>query len=357
MTRLEQLRKSAQQEGLDALILTSPVARRYMTGFTTSDGLVLVTPEESFFITDFRYIEAARERVKDFTVLMSTREKTQRDIVMEKLKDKKTVALGYEADTMTVEWLEKWKKNRKLSLRPAQKLLHTMRLVKDEQEIQTIERAQGIAEQALTDVLENVIRPGLTERELCAELVYRVYKYGADAISFAPIVVSGPNSALPHGEPGDRVLQRGDCVTIDMGAKLDGYCSDMTRTVVLGEAGDEVRRVYDTVLRAQIAGIEAVHAGRTGKQIDAAAREVIQKAGYGEYFGHGFGHGVGLEVHEQPTAGPSGETPMPAGAVITAEPGIYLPGRFGVRIEDMLVVTENGSRNLTHMPKELLIIG
>lgn len=357
MTRLEKLRAAAEREGLDALVLTSPVARRYATGFGSSAGMVLITSGECFFITDFRYIEDAKARVEGYTVLMCSREKPARSMVLECLGAIKTVKLGYEADTMTVSALAEWKKHRKLRLQPADELLHTLRLCKDEHEIASIERAQRIAELALMEVLESVIRPGLTERRLCAELVYRMYTQGGDALSFAPIVVSGPNSAMPHGEPGNRVLAHGDCVTIDMGVELDGYCSDMTRTVVLGEAGDEVRRVYDIVLRAQQAGIEAVRAGRTGKEIDGAAREVIEQAGYGEYFGHGFGHGVGLEVHERPVAGPSGETSIPAGAVITAEPGIYLPGRFGIRIEDMLQVTETGSRNLTDMSKELAVIG
>ncbi|MDR1735570.1 MAG: Xaa-Pro peptidase family protein [Oscillospiraceae bacterium] len=355
MTRVDAL-KDAARSGAGAVLLTSPVARRYATGFNASAGVVLVTGGEGFFITDFRYIESARAQVKGFTVLLSTRENTALKQVAEILKTRGITQVGYEADTVTAEALEKLNKELEVSLIPAQERIHALRLNKSADEVAAIKAAQRIAERALKEVIEGVLRPGITERQLCAEIIYRIHLYGADGVSFPPIVVSGPNSSLPHGEPGDRVLRRGDCVTIDIGAQKDGYCSDMTRTYVLGEASDEVRRVYDTVLRAQLSGIAAVRAGKTGAQIDEAARSVIRDAGYGEFFGHGFGHGVGLEVHERPTLSPGKDDPLTPGAVITAEPGIYLPGKFGVRIEDLLLVTEDGCENLTEMTKELTVI-
>ena len=363
MTRLQALQASLISENLDALILTSPTARRYITGFPSSAGLALITPGECFFFTDFRYIEAAQAQVRGLTVRLSTRDESARKQAIDILRDLNAADIGFEADAMTAaereDWERLWRQTSAatdLRLRPAQELPHSLRLRKDADELAAIEAAQRIAERALSEVVGQVLRSGLTERQVCAELVYRLHLYGADGPSFPPIVASGPHSALPHAQPGDRALQRGDCVILDMGASLDGYCSDMTRTVFLGKVSDEQRRVYDAVLRAQTAGIAAVKAGAAGREIDAAARQVIADAGHGDHFGHGFGHGVGLEVHERPGVNPSGETPIPAGAVITAEPGIYLPGQFGVRIEDLLVVTETGSRNLTEMAKELRII-
>ena len=216
--------------------------------------------------------------------------------------------------------------------------------------------AQRISERALEEVL-HIIRPGMTEREVAAMLVYEMLRHGSEGNSFAPIVVTGTKTSMPHGVPGDRVICEGDFVTMDFGSTKNGYCSDMTRTVAVGYATDEMKNVYDTVLRAQLAGISAARAGVLGRDIDAAARKVIADAGYGEYFGHGFGHSLGLDIHEWPSANPSGDTPMPAGAVCSAEPGIYLPGRFGVRIEDVVIIREGGCENITKAPKELLILG
>lgn len=218
-----------------------------------------------------------------------------------------------------------------------------------------MEQAQRIAEKALEEIL-NEIRPGVTEKEIAARLQYLMLHFGAEDMSFDPIVVSGPNGSLPHGVPSDKTIQRGEFVTMDFGCVYHGYCSDMTRTVAVGSADEEMRRVYETVLSAQKAGIAAARAGVTGKAVDGAARSVIAAAGYGDYFGHSFGHGVGVEIHEAPNATPGNEKPLPAGAVISAEPGIYLPGRLGVRIEDVIALTEEGCVNLTRAPKALLIL-
>ena len=212
-----------------------------------------------------------------------------------------------------------------------------------------------LAEKALEEVLP-LLKPGAVEREIAAEITYRMRLHGAEGNSFDPIVVTGAKSSMPHGVPGDERIAAGDFVTMDFGCVKDGYCSDMTRTVAVGNATDEMKNVYATVLAAQEAGIAAARPGVTGAQIHGAAAKVISDAGYGAYFGHGFGHGVGLDIHEQPNASPANEKPMPEGAVISAEPGIYLPGKFGVRIEDVLYLSGEGCVDITKAPKDLLIL-
>ena len=211
------------------------------------------------------------------------------------------------------------------------------------------------SDQAFREIL-NFIRPGMSEQQVAARLVYEMLRRGARKVSFDPIVAAGANGSMPHAVPGETVIQAGMFVTMDFGCIWDGYCSDMTRTVAVGSVTDEMRQVYDTVLQAQLAGIAAARAGATGKAVDGAARDIIRQAGYGPCFGHSFGHGVGVEIHEGPNATPSNDKPLPAGAVISAEPGIYLPGKLGVRIEDVLYLTPEGCQNLTLAPKELVIL-
>jgi Xaa-Pro aminopeptidase len=234
-------------------------------------------------------------------------------------------------------------------------ILAQLRASKDAEELTCMIAAQRIAEKALDEVL-GLLRPGLTEKQVAAELVYRMYKYGGEANSFDPIVIAGKKTSMPHGVPGDEVIQAGDFVTMDFGTMCGGYCSDMTRTVAIGHATEEMKKVYATVLEAQLAGIAAAKPGVAGRDIDKAARDVIEKAGYGPYFGHSFGHSLGLEIHEAPNASPANSQPMPAGAVISAEPGIYLPGQFGVRIEDVLWLRSGGAENITKAPKSLIIL-
>jgi Xaa-Pro aminopeptidase len=216
-------------------------------------------------------------------------------------------------------------------------------------------KAQEITDKAFSEVLTK-IKVGMSEKQLQAELIYCLLKNGADGLSFDPIVVSGPNTSLPHGVAGDRVIQDGDFITMDFGAMYKGYCADMTRTVAVSYVTDEMEKVYMTVLEAQKAGIAASHAGVIGKEVDAAARKVIEEAGYGEYFGHGYGHSLGMEVHESPSPSPSGERPMLENMIASAEPGIYLPGRFGVRIEDVVIFKEGGCEDITNSPKNLIVV-
>ena len=233
--------------------------------------------------------------------------------------------------------------------------INGFRGVKEEWELALMRKAQEITDKAFAEIVTR-IKPGMTELELQAELIYCLYKNGGQGLSFDPIVVSGPNTSLPHGVAGERVIREGDFITMDFGVLYQGYCSDMTRTVALGYATDEMKKVYETVLEAQLAGIAASKAGVPGKDIDGAARKVIEDAGYGPYFGHGYGHSLGLEVHESPSPNGGNAEGMPVNSVASAEPGIYLPGKFGVRIEDVVIFKEDGCEDITHSPKNLIIL-
>ena len=263
--------------------------------------------------------------------------------------------VGFDDAYMTVRDCEKYREKLHAELVPASDLLGSLRRVKDAEEIESMIAAQRIAEKALSDIF-NEIKPGVTEKEIAARLQYLMLHYGAENMSFDPIVVSGPNGSLPHGVPSEKAIQSGEFVTMDFGCIKNGYCSDMTRTVAVGSVTEEMKTVYETVLKAQLAGIAKAKAGVTGRDIDAAARKVIEDAGYGKYFGHSFGHSLGVEIHEAPNAAPMNDQPMPCGAVISAEPGIYLPGKLGVRIEDVIILGEDGCEDITLAPKELIIL-
>ena len=337
---------------LDALLLTDPISIRYASGFY-AEGAVVVARNKAWFVTDSRYVEAAQNTVSDMEIVCTSQERTLRTVLREILDSMPAVG-GEESRLSHGEWTS-YEKDLGRELRPAAHILGTLRASKDQEEIDLAAKAQQIAEIALDEVL-GIIRPGLTEKQVAAELVYRMYKHGGESNSFDPIVVTGPKTSLPHGVPGDAVIREGDFLTMDFGTKYGGYCSDMTRTVAVGSATEEMRRVYAVVLEAQLAGIAAARAGVAGAAIDEAARAVIRDAGYGEYFGHSFGHSLGLEIHEAPNAAPSNHEPMPLGAFISAEPGIYLPGRFGVRIEDTMWLREDRAEVVTRAPKELLIL-
>ena len=307
-------------------------------------------------MTDSRYIEAAQKQAAPgVEVILTTRERPLMSILRE-LADKLGVEkLGAEEEKLSHAAYLRLEKALDRALLPAQALLVELRSCKTREELASLVAAQRIAEKALEEVLP-MLKPGAVEREIAAELTYRMRLHGAEGNSFDPIVVTGAKSSMPHGVPGDEVISSGDFVTMDFGCIKDGYCSDMTRTVAVGSATEEMRNVYQTVFEAQKAGIAKARPGATGAEIHGAAAKVIADAGYGAYFGHGFGHGVGLDIHEQPVASPANEKPMPEGAVISAEPGIYLPGRFGVRIEDVLYLTGEGCEDITKAPKELLIL-
>lgn len=356
MNRIEKIRSKFEDYEIDALLLVSPVNRRYASGFHSSDGVALITKDGAYLFVDSRYFEAAEKTAAGFTVELVDNRNSYKLRISEALEKHGCSCVGFEEAYMSCAEYGKYSGEIiKVPMKPASKLINELRRTKDRSEIDNLIAAQRIAERAFDEAL-GIIRPGMTEREVAAELVYRMLRNGAENISFDPIVVTGEKTSMPHGMPGDRKLQRGDFLTMDFGCIYNGYCSDMTRTVAIGDVSEKMKTVYNIVLEAQLTGIAAARAGVKGREIDAAARKVIEEAGYGEYFGHGFGHGVGLEIHEEPNAGPISETVMEPGAVISAEPGIYLPGRFGVRIEDVLIITENGCENITRAKKELIVI-
>ena len=356
MSRFHKIAEKLDAYGLDAMLITSQPNRLYATQFHSTAGIALITKEKSYFFTDSRYIEAARKRVSGAEIRQNTTQVSALELTNETIKSHGIKKLGFEEQYATVAEYNRWKE--KLSceeLVPAAELLMELRGIKEPEEIACMVAAQRIAEKALTEVL-SFIKPGVTEKEISAYLQYRMLSGGAEKMSFEPIVVSGVNSSMPHGVPSHKKVEEGDFLTMDFGCMLDGYCSDMTRTVAIGHVTEEMDKVYHTVLAAQAAGAAAAKAGVKGMDIHAAAAKVISDAGYGDYFGHGFGHGLGIEVHENPGAGQKASVPLPVNAVISAEPGIYIPGKFGVRIEDVLIIQENGCKDIMEAPKELLVL-
>ena len=356
MNNIARIQAALAQNDLDALLIFDEKNQRFAAGFPFTDGAVVVGREKAWLLTDSRYIEAAEKAAGDCAaVQLFDREHPLMARIGAALAEAKAERIGAEEESLSHARWANLEKRLGVRLRPAQSILRTLRASKTEEEIQSMIRAQRISEKALEEVLP-VIRPGMTEREVMAELVYRMLKNGSEGNSFDPIVVTGKKTSMPHGVPGDEVIREGDFITMDFGSLKDGYCSDMTRTVAVGYATEEMRNVYDIVLRAQLAGIAAARAGIPGKEIDAAARRVITEAGYGPYFGHGFGHSLGLDIHEPPVAGPTGEALMAENDLCSAEPGIYLPGKFGVRIEDVMILRADGAEVITKAPKTELIV-
>ena len=353
MNRIPEIIKALPAYEIDAMLLTGPVNRHWATGFASSAGALVITKGERVFITDTRYLESAKAQIKGAEVAEIAVGKSYADAIGAILERNKVQTVGFEENVMTQGAYEGYRKKLKATLKPAEAMLDTLRCTKDETELACIQKAQDITDKTFAEILP-LLTPERTEREIAAEIVYRLLKNGGERVAFNPIVVSGPRSSMPHGVPGDHKLE--GFVTMDFGTVYQGYHSDMTRTVAMGAVTEEMRRVYDTVLEAQLAGIAAARPGVIGREIDSAGRDVIEAAGYGAYFGHGFGHSLGLEVHESLRAAPLEKRALPEGAVISAEPGIYLPGRFGVRIEDLLYLTGTGSKNLTRTPKELIIL-
>ncbi|MCR5088821.1 MAG: aminopeptidase P family protein [Oscillospiraceae bacterium] len=358
MNHLAGIQSALAKSGFEALLLTDEKNQRYACGFPFTDGYVLVTREKAFLITDSRYIEAAEKAAGACAEILQFTGTKPGLVLLKEVLDREKIMSPAAEDTKLSHalWLG-LEKCLGRKLQPSGSLMANLRASKDQEELRSLIEAQRISEKALAETLQ-LIRPGMTEKEVAAELVYRMLKYGSEGNSFDPIVITGRNTSLPHGVPGDTVIREGDFITMDFGSLKDGYCSDMTRTVAVGHASEEMANIYDTVLRAQLAGIAAARSGIPGRVIDAAARQVIADAGYGEYFGHGFGHSLGLDIHEHPTASPRGEALMPDGAVVSAEPGIYLPGRFGVRIEDVMILHPDGADIITLAPKkELILVG
>ena len=340
---------------VDGLLLTSRYSRHYGAEFDIAEGVAIVTAKGCRYFTDNRYTEAAENGIQNFEVLDVAKGKGYVNCLNTAIADFGVTCLGYEEAYLTVAEFQTYEKGLNAKLVPYNKQISSFRGVKEEWELQIMRKAQDITDKAFEQVLPR-IKAGMTELELQAELIYCLYKNGATGLAFDPIVVSGPNTSLPHGVAGERVLQEGDFITMDFGTLYMGYCADMTRTVALGYATEEMKKIYNTVLEAQLAGLAVSRAGVPGREVDGAARKVIADAGYGEYFGHGYGHSLGLEIHESPSPNARNAESMPLGAVASAEPGIYLPGKFGVRIEDTCVYLEDGIEILTKSPKNLIIV-
>ena len=347
--------RSLLGEQADGLLLTSRYSRHYGAEYDIAEGIAIVSAKGCRYFTDSRYIEAAENGIQGFEVIMTDRAHPYSQLINEAIADFGITKLGYEENYLTAAELCSFEEKLNAKLIPMHKQISAFRAVKEDWELDNMRKAQAITDKAFSEMLGR-IKAGMTEKELQAELIYCLYKNGGEGLSFDPIVVSGPNTSLPHGVATDRVIREGDFVTMDFGVLYNGYCSDMTRTVAVGYATEEMEKVYNTVLQAQLAGLAATRAGVPGKEVDAAARQVIADAGYGDYFGHGYGHSLGLEVHESPSPNAANEDPMPAGAVASAEPGIYLPGKFGVRIEDVVIFTDDGHENITASPKNLIIV-
>lgn len=341
-------------ENTAALVYT-PINRRYLTGFESSLGFLLISNNDSCLFVDGRYILAAKQTVTMCRVELFSKIADS----LNEFVSKNNIKTLFCEDALTVAELKRFK-----SMLPCvevttdcdlQKDIEHLRLIKSDYEVECIVKAQRIAEKAFIETL-NFIKVGVTEREIAAYLEYKMKCYGSQMPSFDTIVVSGVKSAMPHGVPDGKLIEAGDFITFDFGAVINGYHSDMTRTVAVGFATDKMQKVYDTVLKAQITAEKSVKEGVKCCDVDKAAREVIASVGYGKYFTHSLGHGIGLEVHEAPTVSQMSETILNAGNVISNEPGIYIDGEFGVRIEDMLFVTDNGSKNLTNCEKSLIIL-
>ena len=340
---------------VDGLLLTSRYSRHYGAEYDIAEGVAIVAKEGCRYFTDSRYMECAEKNLKGFDVRMVDRSRNYFRCINDAIADFGVTTLGYEEDYLTVAEFRGYEKNLNAKLMPFNKPISDFRASKEEWELDLMKKAQQITDQAFTEVLPR-IKVGMSELELQAELIYCMYKNGGTGLAFDPIVVSGPNTSLPHGVAGERRIQTGDFVTMDFGASYMGYCADMTRTVAVGFATEEMKKVYSIVLEAQTAAIAETKAGVTGAFVDGIARKVIENANYGEYFGHGYGHSLGLEIHENPNMNTRNHEPLPLHAVCSAEPGIYLPGKFGVRIEDVTILTQNSAIDITASPKNRIIV-
>lgn len=351
MSRVEIIQNKMKEENIEALLITSPYNLRYASGFTGSTGLSVMTQDKAFFVTDFRYTEQAAEQAIGFEIVKNTGpiyEEVKTIVEKEKIN-----VLSFEKDFVTYATFDQIRDLLPCELNPSSGLLESLREIKNADEIDTIQQAIKITEYAFEEIL-NFIKPGVTEIEVANKLDFLMREKGATSVSFDTIVASGKRSAMPHGVASDKKIEQGDMITIDFGCYYKGYVSDMTRTFALGDPGEELKKIHQIVLEAQLKVNEAARPGITGKELDAIARDHITEKGYGKAFGHSTGHGIGLEVHENPGINYRNEKPLVEGNVITNEPGIYIPGLGGVRIEDDLVITKDGNRNLMTVTKELI---
>jgi len=353
MEKIERLRSIFSQQGIDGILITSPFNRRYISNFTGTAGVVLISPEKALFITDFRYIEQASNQCHGFEIVNFSSSIPEE--VARLAKELGIQKLGFEEDYLTYSSHKVYEKEIEAELVPISGVVEKLRLIKTDAEINILKVAADIADAAFKHILD-FIRPGKTELEVSNELEFFMRRAGATSSSFNTIVASGHRSALPHGVASDKIIEAGDFVTLDYGAYYNGYVSDITRTVAVGEPDVKLKEIYDIVLEAQLRGMDGIKPGITGKEADALTRNYITEKGYGEYFGHSTGHGIGLEVHEGPSLSMKSDIILEPGMVVTCEPGIYIPGLGGVRIEDDTMITKDHNQALTHSTKELIIL-
>ena len=354
MNRIDQLREQFKEKEIDGMLITSPYNRRFMTSFTGTAGAVVISEKEAAFITDFRYVDQANEQINGYEIVEhkgAIYEEIAKQVERMGIK-----RLGFEEEHVTYQSFTIYEKQFQSKLIPVSGLVEKIRLIKDETEINLIQTAANIADAAFTHIT-SFIRAGLTELDVANELEFFMRKEGAASSSFDIIVASGIRSALPHGVATDKVIKNGELVTLDYGAYYKGYCSDITRTLAVGEPGEQLKTIYHTVLTAQLKGMAGIKPGITGKEADALTRDYIKEQGFGEYFGHSTGHGLGLEVHEGPSLSMKSDMILVPGMVVTVEPGIYISGVGGTRIEDDTLITEDGNRSFTNSTKDLLIVG
>ncbi len=355
MQKINELQKFLKNSN-EAILIHSPENRRYFIGFPSSDGYLVVTKDDAVFFTDSRYIEAAQRSINVCKAQLLTRLSNEVKIFFEENHIEKVYT---ETERLSVALFSQFKKIfSPIKISPSKSLenkINNLKMVKTKNEIECIKKAQQIAEDAFEHILA-FIRPGVTEKRIALELDFYMLSHGAEALSFETIAVTGKKTSMPHGVPDDTLVETGDFITMDFGAVYKGYHSDMTRTIAVGEVSAEQRKIYEIVLSAQKASLEILKQGVSCTEADKAARDIITNAGYGDYFGHGTGHGVGIEIHESPNLSPRSEAKLEVGNIVTVEPGIYIPNKFGVRIEDMALITEDGFENLTKTPKELIIL-
>ncbi len=349
--RLRKIKAGMKSKGISALLITRPENQFYLTGLNSTNCQLIITEDSDYLLTDFRYIESAGELSTFYHVILLDNNVTLYSVI----KDIGLAELAVEEHYMSHADAKKIGDEAGCRLTSGDGIAEYARVIKEPRELEAIKKAQKVADLGFLHMLD-YLRPGLKEREAALELELYLRKQGADALSFETILVSGVRTSLPHGEPSQKVLERGDFVTMDFGCKVDGYCSDMTRTVALGSVTDKQREIYNIVLEAQRAGCKALRDGLDAWAGDKACRDLIEDRGYGAYFGHGTGHGVGLEIHEAPTLNTKSQEILKENMVVTIEPGIYLPKEFGVRIEDLAIITPSGIINLVKAEKELIVI-
>lgn len=357
--RTTKLLSLLEEQALDAMIIVNPSNRQYLSYFTGSAGVLYISPKRQILLTDFRYIEQANKQCPDYQV-QNHQAKGLLPLLKELMDQDQVKTIGIESNSVTYAEYQAYKKAfGEIIIKGTKDLVEGLRQIKDPQEIECLKKAQSIGDLAFTNVIAFIkdnYQKGITENQIALELEVSMRKNGAQGTSFSSIVAAGPKSSLPHAVPGDVTLKEGDFVVMDFGCVYNGYCSDMTRTIVIGQPTAKHLEIYNTVLLANEEALKAIRPGKTGKEIDAVARDIIKEAGYGDYFGHGLGHSVGIDIHENPRLSLADDTVLEAGMVVTVEPGIYIPDFGGVRIEDLVVITEGAAENLTHSPKELIVI-